>query len=367
MQAVSQGLSAKIAERRRLQGVSDPTAEILRLAPKAAREIVDLENYETKYSAAFEQSGSEPPKPPTNLASCPCCDANLSVKQESNKFSLERYAAPKTLPFDQGMHEEATKLRAAADLTRRALANTNELLAKAKSDLATYKASQESLKDIPPESVLVKDQELHLDKAAESSQLQRQAQTALNANTQLLARLEQAGIRQNEAATAHDEVNAWSSLEEMLSPTGIPARLSKQKIAVINTRLIESHEATGYPLVTLDIDMSITIGGRPYSLCGESSKWVADTMISEAIQYASKVGLMIIDRLDVLAPAHRMTILAWLTNLATTGDLQNCFVMCTLKQPITSFGDMHGISSYWLENGEATRTAEALAPEMEPA
>lgn len=98
-------------------------------------------------------------------------------------------------------------------------------------------------------------------------------------------------------------------------------------------------------------DMEITYGGRLYGLCSESEKWRADAMITEAISNLSGLRMMVLDRMDVLEPADRTSLIVWMDILVE--DLQaldTCIVMATLKEPPKKLPAC--FQCFWMADGE---------------
>lgn len=177
-------------------------------------------------------------------------------------------------------------------------------------------------------------------KAAEQRmmQLQTQANQAKEADERTAA-----------AADHHRRVCAWSQIAEQLGPEGIPAQLLAQALRPFNNALRHSAIATDWRQVTINADMTITADGRAYNLHCESERWRIDAMIAEAISTISGVGILMLDRMDVLDSAGRAQLVIWLAKRAHEGKINTALLFATLKQPAA--GLPKEVKSVWVENG----------------
>lgn len=161
-----------------------------------------------------------------------------------------------------------------------------------------------------------------------------------------------------DAAEHHADAQAWDAIAEALSPNGIPAEMLAKALGPINERLAQSAADTTWPAVTIDGEMAVTLGGRPYGLCSESERWRADAMLAEAIANLSGCGLLVLDRADVLDPASRGDLLAWMGVLADNNEIGTALLFATLKGMPSALPD--GIEAHWIEGGSVVaQMAEA--------
>ena len=103
--------------------------------------------------------------------------------------------------------------------------------------------------------------------------------------------------------------------------------------------------------------MEIRAGGRPYGLLSESERWRADAAIAEAIAHRSGLGLLVLDRLDVLDLDGRSRCIRWLAGLARRGA--QVIVMATLKACPERLPE--GVRCVWLEGGRIVAAAQKAA------
>jgi DNA repair exonuclease SbcCD ATPase subunit len=148
------------------------------------------------------------------------------------------------------------------------------------------------------------------------------------------------------AAKAHQLVLAWGVLAEALAPDGVPGDLLKEALGPINRRLAKSAKSTGWNKVAIQGDMQIMVDEIPYNLCGESRRWRADAMLAEAISFTAGIGMLVLDRVDVLAPDRRGALLDWVFELGADG-YETVLLFATLKKK----PELEGANVFWLEGG----------------
>ena len=176
-------------------------------------------------------------------------------------------------------------------------------------------------------------------KFGESSERLALAKAAANAEAQ-------AEERTARAAAAHQRVLGWLRAGELLAPEGIPARYVAKAVGPINDFAREAALITGWPQITVSADMSVTINGtRPYELASESEQWRADAVLAAAIAKLSGLGLLVLDRFDVLEPAGRAALWDWL--IAISPQFETVIAAGTLKGPPT-FNAEDGVQVLWL-------------------
>ena len=185
------------------------------------------------------------------------------------------------------------------------------------------------------------------------------AKAKRNQNRELLdainmqnARMENKDEITQQAATYHTQVVQWSQAVTALAPTGIPAEMISEKIKPMNDRLRETAVQTGWPQVSLTADMKILVDSRLFQLQSESSQWRAQAAIAEAVSFISGVGIVVLDRVDVLDIKNRVSLIKWALKIA--GSHNNVLLIGTFKEPPTV---PDTISVHWLEDGKILEAA----------
>lgn len=169
-----------------------------------------------------------------------------------------------------------------------------------------------------------------------------------------------------QAAKLHQEIIDWLAIAEQLSPNGIPAELLAGAINPINERLLSSSQDSWMLRPEIHDDMTITATKEnsttkiPYALLSESEQWRVDAMIAEAISHITGIGVLVLDRFDVLDVRNRGDLIGWLDQLAADKDIDTCIIFGTLKEPPKRLPDT--FTAYWIDDGIATEAkAEKVA------
>lgn len=169
-----------------------------------------------------------------------------------------------------------------------------------------------------------------------------------------IASFDAAKVATEKAAAAHADVLAWQAIAEACSPDGIPAQLTAKALGPINDALNDASAVSGWMRVAISEDMEIEtyfIGGaiRDYSLLSESEQWRCDAMLAYALARISKLGIVMLDRMDVLDIAGRGQCIAWLADAIAQGEIQTAIVCATLKASPANLPDC--AQGVWLDKG----------------
>jgi hypothetical protein len=151
----------------------------------------------------------------------------------------------------------------------------------------------------------------------------------------------------NKAAGYSHSVESWAKCAESLAPDGIPGEIVADRLKPLNNRLRDTAMKTGWPQTVVTPTMDILVENRSFGLQSESSQWRSQTAIAEAISEISGVGLLVLDRLDVLDLSNRAALLKWL--MSNAKDHNNILLIGTLKEPPKLPAS---VKVHWLENGE---------------
>jgi DNA repair exonuclease SbcCD ATPase subunit len=251
---------------------------------------------------------------------------------------------------DDAAREQLPELTKARDLMQRAVTN-------AKRDLAAAEAAVAALELQGDVEKVTQDDIDAIKKSLEAARRQRSdLQTTVDALAQDKVKSDAAEQKTKDAAKHHNDVAAWLLIAEQLAPDGIPGKMLEQALKPINAHLSSYSKSSGFLPVTIEKDMAITSEDRPFALLSESEKWRADAMIAVAIAHLSKLGLVTLDRVDVLDLESRGDLLEWLDELAEFNDIE-CAILCgTLKAVPAILNDTDRdrwlqISGYWIEEG----------------
>jgi hypothetical protein len=217
--------------------------------------------------------------------------------------------------------------------------------------------TEEEKKMGPADEALVKSQEREIDEG--ERQVLDAARERLDKAEAVCAeiRVKKERAKDAEAVTAqageiHKQIEQWVAAAEALAPSGIPSELVSEKIKPLNNRLRETAVMTGWPQVSVTPDMQILVDNRPYALQSESSQWRAQAAIAEAISVLSGVGILVLDRVDVLDLKNRAALVKWM--LKVGGEHLNVLLFGTFKEPPKV---PKSITVHWLESGKLQEAA----------
>lgn len=234
-------------------------------------------------------------------------------------------------------------------------------------DLADAEAAERTLAEAgssaePPDAAAIEAAEQQL-RTAQADQ--KQHQDALDRLRQLQAAAQQADGKTTRAAELHQAVLAWTAIADALGPDGIPAEILSEALGPLNERLMQSALVAAWPRLGINPDMSISqlvgIGSgsvvRPYALLSESEQWRADAMIAEAIAHLSGLRLLLLDRFDVLDLRGRSDLLAWMDELAESGEIETAVIFGTLKALPAKLPTT--MAAHWIDGGHVAKLQEA--------
>lgn len=280
---------------------------------------------------------------------CPGCGAMLLIK-DGQLVHVDLSAA-------KGTDDDLSRIPAieqAIHLCRNAIANDRR-------DLAEAEAAKAQLKEIESSTQTVKQSDIDSAKGHTDKLKAERAQLATRIDLLTNAKRAAADCETNtqKAAAHHADVLAWLAISVALSPNGIPGQLVAEGLKPLASRLAQSKEDTGWPLVSISQDMAITYGGRAYQLLSESEKWRADAMLAEAISHVSGLKLLLLDRFDCLDLPGRSEALAWLDTLAINNEIDTVLVGATLKSAQANWAP--STSALWISDGHCQFELKELA------
>lgn len=331
--------AAIAAAGQRQQRIAELT-EVAGLLERRQAKLTEDENrraeWDTKLADARRAADGEPEQKPLH---CPCCNESL-VLQAGN---LVKHVAPEKVA-DPEAAKRVTEYSGYLDSALRAVANSKRDVAESENAAAQVQALQAEAAAVPNAGAIAQGEQVINELRQERDKLaaKRDAlQDALNA----------ASVRADlivKAAQQHELVQAWSLIADALGPSGIPAEILADAIGPMNKLLATQSAAAGWAQVQISDSIEVTFGGRLYGLLSESEKWRCDALLTAAIAKLSGLGLLVLDRLDVLDLPSRGQALKWLMQLTKAGDMQ-AIVAGTLKQPMDN--PPTGVQAVWIEGG----------------
>ncbi len=321
----------------RIQQLQDEAALLDRRRVKLDTDKAHRDDMDAKLAAAREAAQGD--KPRTAL-DCPCCNEKLAfeggvlIKHEA----LAKVADPEAA-------RRVTEYAGYLDSAVRAVQNS-ERDVRASEDAATQVlALQAESATVPNAGAIAQAEQIINDLRQERDKFnaKRMAlQEALDATTGRADTI-------IKAAQQHELVKSWSLIADALGPNGIPSEILADAIGPMNKLLASYSAATGWASVQISETIDVTFGGRLYGLLSESEKWRCDALLTAAIARLSGLGLVVLDRLDVLDLPSRGQALKWLMQLTKSGDLQSVILAGTLKQPMEN--PPTGLQAVWIDGG----------------
>lgn len=131
----------------------------------------------------------------------------------------------------------------------------------------------------------------------------------LNAAKDGAAEVEKANARTAQAAALHADVVAFAALADAVKE--LPGRYLTSALKQVQALLDEANPAFEYP-VTLGADMELRYGNIPYGLASDSQQWRMRAALGYALAVIGTLGIVVLDRFDVLQPTSRGPVLKWL-------------------------------------------------------
>lgn len=280
---------------------------------------------------------------------CPCCKASLQL------------LAGRLLPYEGAKHDAkvASGIATALQQAKEALSAATATKAAVLRERAASEAAQAELAALESTGA-VEGLEEQLDKTI--SAISQLRQNFAHQQAKLMALEEQRGAQVDAAkinaqATAeHQRITAWLKIADEFGADGIPARLLARALDPINQSLELLANLAGWPQVRITEDIEVTSNGRRYALASESEQWRADTLLALAIAQLSHLGLVVLDRFDVLQNSARQELLGMLIKLADLGSLDTAILCGTMKEMPAKL-PKH-VTGVWVANNIAENAAQ---------
>jgi phage host-nuclease inhibitor protein Gam len=337
------------AEKRRIFG--DLPAKQKRIQDKLAVDEKALAEWTAKLEQ-MKAAADGITKPPTKY--CPCCKSEL-YEHGPAKLLMEWHDTGKTV--DISATQRLKDYENSGNLLKSVVANDKRDLDQCIKDIGALEAMPKpvNLEDLNANLSAVKQRitSIAADKGKVSAEI-----TELNAQVQAAAT---ATTRTGKAASLHAEICAWAKVEEHLKPDGVVSEFLSKALKQVNAVLKQMSDDSTWPVVVITPDMSITFGGRLYTLCSESEIWRCDAMLTATIASMSGLRMFMLDRMDCLHPGpSRIQLYEWLDILAyERACIDTCIVMATLKVMPERLPET--FQCFWLADGEVANELKAAA------
>lgn len=355
------------AKRARVAELQPVAALVQRRTEKLATDEQNLADVAAQLTAAAEAAGETPrvglvhdlARAAHQLVADYFDDTNDTPSVVATRAALAAYVTAHGPLADAGTQGDPAvaarlpELRQAHEMCTRAVTNARRDLSLSTEARAEIERITAELDEVFDAAALAEANTQIADLKTKQQALRTQA----DEQSSIKALVDSAEQKTKAAAEHHAAVVGWEALGAALAPDGIPGDILGEALAPMNARLAQSAADSTWPAVVIAGDMGITAGGRPYHLLSESEQWRTDAMIAEAVSHLSSTSLLVLDRADVLEPAARGELFAWLDTLAVEGEIATALVFMTLKAPPADLPDT--IAVQWIEAGCVGQMAEA--------
>ncbi len=294
-------------------------ADTLPFAEEAlGQDILSHTNYEKEVIAKRELANGAAA---TITYSCPCC----AVLLEKVGDKLIEYVKPEQVADEDAkaqlpvMEQKLKSLALAIEVSQSAVES-------AKNAIASLAVLPEKTDANYEEAIRAKSAEVDAAKLALVT-----SNSTKSSFDESKASAESAKKKTSDAKALHDNVVEYLKIADLLSPSGIPAKLLADAIAPFNEALAQSAQVSYWLTPSVDGDMNVYYGGRSYHLCSESEKWRCDAMIAEVVAKFSKLKFIMLDRFDCLNSTGRADMIAWLRDITADGAIETAIVFGTMK------------------------------------
>lgn len=321
----------------RIQQLQEVADQLERRQNKLVVDKASRDEWDGKLAAARE--AAEGDKPRTALE-CPCCNEKLAFEGGV----LIKHEAP-TKVADMEAAKRVTEYNGYLESALRAVQNSERDVRAAEDAAAQVQALRAEAAAVPDADAIANAETVINELRQERDKLQAKRNALLDA-------LNTSANREHDIASAakhHADVKAWSLIADALGPNGIPAEILADALEPFNELLAIGSDVAGWSKVQISESIDVTFGGRLYGLLSESEKWRCDALLVCAIARLSGIGLVVLDRLDVLDLPSRGQALGLLRRLTADGDLSQVILAGTLKQPMATVPA--GMQAVWIDGG----------------
>ena len=237
----------------------------------------------------------------SDLLACPCCHAELAMVNKTGYQQL--------IPFDRPVHEANERLHKAEAERLREIAATEQLvihsveaeLREAEGDTREKQTHQIRLEDALRG---LRQKAKALGKEVESEARERALAEADQERQNAEAVVAMVKAR-SDAEKLHETAARYGAVADALGPQGVRQRLLDKGLRRLNAGLAVLADTAEWPAVEVVETGAVTIGGRAATLCSESEKWRAQTMLQLTLAPLTGSTAVVLDRADLLDPTQR--------------------------------------------------------------
>lgn len=263
---------------------------------------------------------------------CPCCSKPLFL-QNGELVEASDEVIAKLAEHQHTPSANINDLRSRTNYLNQQFGSIKAQLA----NLDQLQAELDSLGEMRTSEQAVADELDHLARHIISTHTEIERLQAIARQASQAAGGQQQADRQAQQTTAnalaqHQAVTAWTTIADLLSPSGDIGKLLSQSVQAFNDVLADVETMIGWQSVKFDYDNGMTYDNRPYHLLSESEQWRVDTAISYVFSQLADTRIFAIDRFDVLDLPSRLPVMKWLNGLAELGTVDTVIMAGTMKE-----------------------------------
>lgn len=292
--ASQEGLQKALNEARAKQQdvtrAAGANSETLRLLQDEANKLTSLQaalenchaDLDTAMKRAFALSekhaklGAKPMQGARPLQ-CPCCGATVILK---DGVLIAADDAPADLSKEIAEWDASAALAEKAASTRD-MARNHAIAAERK--VQDAQAAKDKLAKMPDQEGA---SESEIKAAADAVQT---AELAYKMKTDVI-----------DAMTLAQRIMRVIATVEVLAVDGLRKDVLIDRLGTFNASLVENAKVAGWAPVHIDADMTITLGGRPHSLCSASEQFRIRTILQFTVAAKEAAPLVVVDGADIL-------------------------------------------------------------------
>lgn len=170
--------------------------------------------------------------------------------------------------------------------------------------------------------------------------------------TQAENRLAMRQIR-DKALARHHEIIANQDLIELLAPTGLRQKKLGAVLSVVNSQLESASTAMKWPVVSIDADLNVLYGKRPYGqLLAASERWRVRAVLQLILAKLDRSQVVILDGADILMDGHRSALFVYLADYGLPSVVGVSVPGPSKAWDLEDLG--YGIA-YWIQAGVAQK------------
>ena len=346
--ALEDAISGAAVDADKLARLKTEAALLPDLQKQSKSEHETVEATQAKLTELEQARAALPPAEADAGMPCPHCQKGVRMRQvKAGVWQIEK-AEEKLPPAEKKKRGDAI---AVADGQ---IGNYRDKLTAAKNRLRQIEQDQGAAQRAANELAAIEakastaggDSAGSVDKAREDLRTAEQRRAAFDAKTQADARA--ASITQNIA------------IQAALAPDGLRKKALGKALDAFNERLAKLCAAAGWKAVTIDADLSIKYGGRPYMKVWESQAYRVRATLAVAMAEIDKSSMLILDAAGVLDQKGRNGLIKMLQAAGIPALVAMTF---STPRTVPNLRALGMGEAYWIDQGIARPLDDVMVKE----